>query len=244
MTLGFDAVLRAAWREHVERRYLYRGMSARDLADPLDPAHDPFAAVRARLYWLLDLLEGLLAHGFEFTVHEDYSGLSFDLKDIVAWTRCDLSDPGIDFASDHGSARGYAQNHEGSQLRQNLRYITAHLPDRRDDPLVRSMVRERHWAEIAELHEWAAGSSPEHRPVVVQVRRSCEAFEPEGPQPLLVGSCRRFRRSALALLEREGLPATAEGLADLLARQPESFYVRLKRRLPLSEVQCVEELPA
>jgi hypothetical protein len=81
-------------------------MSSKDLTDPLDPALDLQQPIRAKISRLLALLEGLVKSGFQFTVHEDYSGLSFDLRDIIAWTKGDLEHPGIDFTSNHESACG------------------------------------------------------------------------------------------------------------------------------------------
>jgi hypothetical protein len=218
--------IRRLWRERVHGRFIYRGMSAKDLVDPLEPARDPFDEVRPDLDALLALLERLLGAGFAFTVHEDYSGLSFDLRDIVAWTRRDLAEPGLDFTSSLESACGYAQNHEGSQLRQNFRYITAHLPARRDEPLVRRLTCGADWTRAARLYDWMARASPDHERVVVWVRRSCPAFDGSGSP--FVGSFECFR---------ERLPN-----GTTLPDEPGEFCVCLALPLPLSQVECVQTL--
>jgi hypothetical protein len=45
-------------------KYVFRGMSAKDLRDPLDPSFDPFEPIRPKLYRLIDVLEGLVQAGF------------------------------------------------------------------------------------------------------------------------------------------------------------------------------------
>ncbi len=110
MTQGFKRDLEILWHEGVNNKYLYRGMAAHDVKDPLDPGYDPFSEVQAHFLQLIEVLERVLAAGFEFTVYEDHSGLSFDLKDIVVWSRRDLENGGLDFTSSYESACGYSKN--------------------------------------------------------------------------------------------------------------------------------------
>lgn len=240
MTTGFDDILRRTWRERVASRYMYRGMSAKDLRDPLDPAHDPFAEIRPELDRLLTLLEDAVAAGFEFTVDEDYSGLSFPLRDILAWTRNDLNNPGVDFTSVH--AGGYAQNFQGSQLKQNFRFITAHLPARRDDPNVRARLTAEDWDLVSEISVWMSQEDPRHRPVVLWVRRTCPAFETDPIKRLPVGSFEYLRDRVLARLAEQGLPRTGESVAKVLPAEAATFDIRVMCPLALSAVEKVEDV--
>jgi hypothetical protein len=239
---GLESHLRQLWQERVHSKYLFRGMSAKDLRDPLDPSADPFAAFRPKVYRLLAVFEQLLASGFRFTVHEDYSGLSFDLRDIVAWTRGDLDNPGIDFTSSHESASGYAQNFQGSQLKQNLRYITLHLPERRSEPLVEARMRQRDWGLVSEIGAWASQVSPAHQPVVIWVRRSCPALESDVQTGPLLGSFEWFCEQVLRRLASKSLPLREECVAQVLPEECSEFCVRLAKPLGLREIERIEEV--
>jgi len=236
-----ESLLVRLWKEHVDAAYLYRGMSLKDLGDCLDPTADPFADVRPKLRRLIDLLQRLLDAGFEFTVHEDYSGLSFDLADILAWSRHDLDDPGIDFTSSHENARGYARNFQGSQLKQNLRYITGHLPERGEDRLVRTLMRPEDWRLAADVNRWASRASASHRMAVIWVRRSCRVFDSARCDAVSVGSYPRFREKVMERMARDHLPPSEEAVRGAL-REPDAFDVRITQPLPRAEIERVEEI--
>lgn len=38
------------WRERVDAKYVFRGMSSKDLKNPLDPSFDPFKEIRPKMY--------------------------------------------------------------------------------------------------------------------------------------------------------------------------------------------------
>jgi len=234
--------LLALWQETVHARHLFRGMSAKDLTDPLDPSFDPIAPVRASLRRLLELLDGLLASGFEFTVHEDYSGLSFDLKDIVAWTKGDLDHPGIDFTSSYESACGYAQNFQGSQVKQNFKFITDHLPGRADDPLLKTSMTDDDWRLVSEINAWVSRESADHKRVVLWVRRSCPAFESDTDEGLVLGSFEHFCTRVLTRMDAQALPHDIESVARVLPRESAEFLVRLTRPLYLKDIERVEQV--
>jgi hypothetical protein len=234
--------LLALWEETVHSRYLFRGMSAKDLTDPLDPSFDPIAPVRGKLRRLLEMLGGLLASGFEFTVHEDYSGLSFDLRDIVAWTKGDLDHPGIDFTSSYESACGYAQNFQGSQVKQNFRYITDHLPQRADDPLLKARMTADDWRLVSEINAWASDESPAHKRIVLWVRRSCPAFESDTEKGPVLGSFEHFCARVLRRMDAQGLPHEIGSVEQVLSQESREFLVRLRRPLYLKDVEKIEEV--
>ena len=230
------------WRERADAKHLFRGMSSRDLIDPLDPSFDPFQPIRAKLYRLIGILQRLLDGGFRFTVYEDYSGLSFDLRNILLWTKRDLDSPGIDFTSSYESACGHAKNFQGSQLKQNFKYITDHLPERRSDPLVQAAMDEEDWRFVSEINDWVSRKSPEHRKVVIWVRRSCSAFESDQNNCISIGSLEYFCDKVLTQIENEEGPHTIQSVKRVLARESDPSRFRLVRPLRLKDMERIEEV--
>ncbi|HIJ65581.1 MAG TPA: hypothetical protein HPP77_06465 [Candidatus Hydrogenedentes bacterium] len=237
------------WRERVHGKYMFRGMSSKDVASGLEPSSDPFKEIRPHLYALLDVLERLLGAGFQFTVHEDYSGLSFDLRDIVCWTRGDLDNPGIDFTSTYESACGYAQNFQGSQLKQNFKYITIHLPDRKSHPLVQQLVAEEEWQLVSGINSWVSRLSESHKSVVIRVRRShpvfddpCPIFETSQGVSLPLGSFERFCERAVTCIRNKGLSLSEASLRRVLPKESAEFCFRLTRPLRTEDIESVEEI--
>jgi len=237
--VAFDDELTRLWRERVEGRFMYRGMSAKDLTDPLDPGHDPFAAIRPDLCRLIEALQRASREGFELTVHEDHSGLSFPLRDILAWSKRDLDDPGLDFTSVPTDGRGYARNFQGSQLRQNWRTITGQLPRRRGDPVL--TLTDDDWDRVSRVNAWIVRGDPEHRALVIWVPRGSPAFDvARGCE--LVGSLDVCRERVLRRLGERGLPPAVDSLRKVLPDEERGFSVRLTAPLPLAQVAKVEEL--
>ncbi len=243
MQASLERFLLMQWRDRVDGDHLYRGMGAHDLTDPLDPAHDPFGEIRDGLERLLVILQGLLDRGFQFTVYEDYSGLSFDLADIVTWTRADLRRPGIDFTSSHEDARGYARNFQGSQLKQNFRYITDHLPERRGDALLQACMTDDDWGLTREINDWVSRTCKQHRRIVIWVRRSCPVFETDGDDGFPLGTFDHFRARVLARLAVRGLSQTVESARSVLPAATGGFCHRLTRPLRRGDIERIENVP-
>ncbi|MDP6778330.1 MAG: hypothetical protein QGI83_16365, partial [Candidatus Latescibacteria bacterium] len=169
-------------------------MGKHDLTDPLDPAKDPFAEVRPQLHRLIEVLSQALAAGFRFTLYEDHSRMSFDLSDILKWSKRDLDDGGIDFTSSYPDACGYSRNYRGSQLKQNFQYITSHLPDRRDDPTLAPCTSEHDWRTVSELNAWISCGGDDHTQVVLWVSRTASVFN-DCTDCLPLGSLQVFSRN-------------------------------------------------
>jgi len=240
LTAAIEQFLHEQWQSRIDSKFLYRGMSARDLVDPLDPETDPFSPIRPPLLTLIERLYLLLDAGFEFTVHEDHSGYDFSLRDILNWTAGDLANPGLDFTSSHEGACGYGRNFQGSQLRQNFKYITEHLPERQNDPHVRQLWTNEDWQTVGTVHRWVANESIEHQQIVLWVRRSHPAFESEREDGILRGSCDFFRQRTIAILEQRHLPYTIEAITTVLPPADYQFDVRMKHPLPLADIERIE----
>lgn len=131
-------IAREVWSQRVDTLYLYRGMSTTDLTDPLDPRRSMLSTALPMIDEFLCVLQRLVDKGFAFAVVEKHWGKTYrhDLSNIVAWSKNDLRNPRIDFTSSYQSAREYADNWQASQIKQNLKHITDHLPAHREDPVV------------------------------------------------------------------------------------------------------------
>ena len=236
---ALEQTLEGLWEERVAGQHLFHGIGNHDVTDPLDPEQDPFAEVRPQLHRLIEVLGRALTAGFRFTVYEDYSRMSFDLKDILEWSRRDLEDGGIDFTSSYQDACGYSKNWQGSQLKQNFRYITDHLPDRRDDAALAPFLTESDWKIVAELNAWISTGGSDHTRVVLWVSRAASVFDNRtGCLPL--GSFQVFSRNVLAQMRREDRPLVASFAIDVLPAEP--FCYRIRQPLSLDGCDRIEEL--
>jgi hypothetical protein len=242
MTLQFEQEMKALWQERVASKYLYRGMSTCDLKDPLDPKTDPFQEVRPQLFRLIEALERALAKGFTFTVHEDYSNLSFDLKDILKWSRRDLENAGLDFTSSYKSASGYSRNYQGSQLKQNFKYITDHLTKRIENSSPLLDMTEEDQAATSLINIWLSENKNGGSRVVIWVRRS--ALTLGANQCLPLGSLQAFSRSIMTQLKDKQLPMTQESAKSVLPNESEEFHYRLREPLSLRDVERIEKMEA
>lgn len=240
LTAQIGQYLYDQWHFRVHSQYFYRGMSAKDLVDPLDPGSDPFALIQPALLQLIERLYTLLNADFEFIVHEDHSGYDFTLRDIVNWTSRDLANPGVDFTSSHEGACGYVQNFQGSQLKQNFKYITDHLPERYDDPLVQQLWTAEDQQIVYVVNRWISDESPAHQRVVIWVPRSHPSFESERQDCILRGSYEFFLQKVTEVLAQQHLPYTEEALAVVLPAADQHFDVRMTHPLPLSDIARVE----
>lgn len=246
METPFRDALLEIWEDRVEGRQVFRGMSAKDLRDPLDPSCDPFESVRPTLLRFIDVLESLVAGGLQFTVREDHFGEAYahDLRSILGWSRRDLSDPGIDFTSSYYDACGYADCYQGSQLKQNFKTITDELPGRKDDPVVKAGMSNEDWALVAEVNAWVSQESAAHRSVVLRIRRSCPAFDGYAKRQAVppVGSFDSFCRNVQTALEDADLPATPSSIEKVLPKEEDGFAVRLNRPLSRTDIDDIDDV--
>ena len=236
-------VLRLTWEERVRGKPIFHGMSSSNLTDPLDSTNDPFKLIRPTLYRLVEVLQGLVVAGFKFTVREEHFGKRYanDLRLILAWTRNDLDNPGIDFTTSYYDACGYADCCQGSQLRENFRYLTDHLPDCKDDPIVRRRMGPDEWSLVADMSRWIARDADQHRSIVLWADRSCPAFDPDHRcRPL--GSFEGFSRKVLASLRKADLPCTRQMVDHVLPAEGKGFTVRMSGTLTKAYIMRIDEV--
>ena len=236
---SFEQQLEELWKERVETQFLYHGMSKRDLTDPLDPGKDPFAEKHSQLFKLIKVLQQALAKGFQFKVHEGYSGMSFRLSDILNWSKRDLKDKGIDFTSSPEDGLGYSLNYQGSQLKQNFKYITDNLPGRKNDEFLASCMTEHCWSVVAELNSWLREGEDDKKRVIVQVSCSAPIFDNcHGSLP--IGSLKVFSRNIIDTLNKKKHPLTIETAVGLLPGG--DFCYRIEQPLHLDEFVKIKEV--
>ena len=240
MSAEFEDAINDLWKKRVEGCFIYRGMGLHELQKGIDPENDPFSEIRPQLFHLISILEKVLLKGFKFTVHEDYSGMSFSLNNIIAWSRRDLENPGIDFTSLYDSAWGYSMNFRGSQLKQNFKYITDHLPELANEPILKSEMSEKDWKIVSLVNTWMVGEEDNHTRIVVWVKRSQSTFD-ENRRCLPLGSLSVFRRNVIREIEKRALPVTVDSAITVLPKESEEFCYRLTTTIHLEDIDKIEK---
>ena len=235
--------LRELWRNKVEERYIYRGMSAANLVFPLDPAKDPFEPLRPKLFQFLEMLDRLVNKGFKFQLVEEHFGDTaiHELSDIVNWSRNDLNDGGIDFISSHQDAKGYSDCYQGSQLKQNFKYIVEHLPAHKAELSAGTLMREKDWSLVSEVKEVICQEAKDHKRIVLWAQRSCPVFD-SSDDCLWVGSFESFSSKLVKRLEEMSLPCEPKSVDRLLPDEERSFSVRARQIINKDDVEKVEEI--
>lgn len=236
-------IAREFWTMRIGRQYLYRGMSLTNLTYPLNPLKNPFSAALPMIQEFLCVLQRLVDKGFAFTLIEKHWDKIYrhELRNIVAWSKNDLRNPNIAFTSRYESAREYADNWQGSQIKQNLKYISDHLPAYRKNPVITSEMNAQDWDLVARVGEWAGQQVPGHQGIVLWVRRSSNAFRTNAEFPL-VGQRESFQNWLLDAVKTKGLPLSREVIAQLLPPEPDEFYAYLTRPLVQNEIERIEQI--
>ena len=239
MLVDFEKSIINLWKERVDEDFIYRGMGLYDLQKGLDPKNDPFSEIRPKLFDLINVLEKAMSKGFNFTVHEDYSSMSFTLNNIIAWSRRDLKNPGLDFTSLHESACGYSKNYNGSQLKQNFKYMTDHLPEKADDPILKSEMKEKDWNIVSAINSWLVNGKGSNNRVIVWIKRSHPAFD-VNRRCLPLGSLPVFKENIIREIEKKGLPVTIDSAISVLPKKSNEFYYRLTVKIPTTDIARIE----
>jgi len=241
-----DESIHEVWRKRVASGFMYRGMSAKDLRFPLDPSNSPFAGFAPEILRLLAMLRRAIETGLQFEIVETHWGQTYrhELSRIVEWSRRDLETPSVDFIGSHRAACEYADNWQGSQLKQNLKSITEQLPEHKHEPALRGAMGSEGWQLVEQVREWVCAAEPDHRRVVLWVRRSCPRFEPHARCPL-AGMRESFIQWVRRETERRELPPTPESVSALLpqsSQEEDSLSIRLRRPLEEGDVERIEEI--
>jgi hypothetical protein len=241
--MSFERSLYNLWKTRVASRFMYRGMASRDLTFLFHPEQDKFIDVRAQLNLLLVLLEKVSDSGFTLHVIEEHWGRVYihNLSDIIHWTRSDLCSGGIDFTSLHRNACEYADNCQGSQMKQNVRYITGNLKKHKTNAVLSAVLTKKDWRLVEELHDWVSDPSADHERIVLWVRRNSTVFgRISGILPL--GPYREFRSRMIKDLNEQQLPLTIESAHQLLPCETKGFNFRLHSSLCPEHIEKIEKI--
>jgi hypothetical protein len=243
--MGFNKSLHHTWEKRVNSRYMFRGMSRKDLTFPLDPKGNPFAEAASKISEFLDMLLRVVDAGFRFKVVEQHWGQAYehDLRDIVTWSKRDLANGGLDFTAHYQAAREYADNWQGSQLKQNLKYVTNHLPECVDNALLATIFNEEDWNLLHEVKQWISEESLNNRGIVLWVRRSCPVFEPTDSFPF-VGTFDSFQKYILKKVKANDGYSTVGHIIQTLPTESEDkkLWIRLQKPLLEEHVEKIEEI--
>lgn len=236
-----DHIIRTIWEERINSQYIYRGMSVMDLKDPLDPGDNPHKDVLPQLYEFLTILEKIVNAGFLFKVIERHGNMTYehDLRDIIVWTRRDLSNASIDFTSSYRAAGEYADCWQGSQLKQNLKYITDHLLQKRDHTILNTIMTDDAWTLFGEIVQWVSYESPDHKGIVLWISRTSSVFD-SNRKCLLLGSFESFKNNILTEMEKMDFEINRQTVQKILPSGSEEFYFRLTEPLSLKAVDKID----
>jgi hypothetical protein len=231
--MNINDYLRNIWIEKVDSSFMYRGMSSRAITDPIKYNLDPFKGIKSKLLEILRILKALSAAGCQFKIVERHGDREWqhDLGNIVDWSIRDLNEPGLDFISERYDAMTYADNFQGSQLRQNMKYITENLdiPDKRAKAL------------ITELKESILRSDPGHEGVVLWVKRSNKVFDNCKTSSLCLGSFEYFSEKVLLRLKEKGMLVAMDSIEQVIALEVPKFCCRVVKDLYLKDIYKIEK---
>lgn len=169
--------IRGIWKERVTGRFVYRGMDKADLVFPLNPENRPFEQNKGMILSFFNIVEEILDTGHTFEVVEEHFGnrCVHDPRNLVKWSRRDLELKGIDFTSNYNSAREYSDCWQGSQLKQNIKSMSAHL-------LKSRKVAPEKLGVVHAISEWVNTPRPS-KPVVLHVRLDLDVFDVPSKPP-------------------------------------------------------------
>lgn len=178
----------------VDNCYFYRGMSLSNLnfktKIALDPTKNPLKNITPLLIEYSDFLLNLVKKGLEFNVNDFYVE---PLEKVLNWTIRDIQNPGIDFTTNYADAAAYAFNYAGSQIKHNFNLITKTIHQCENQACFGFKEKQklhRLTKKIKDSLKQENGTI--HKPVVIKVKRSCEAFQKDATNELNYGSYKFF----------------------------------------------------
>lgn len=194
MNRKIETIIKSHWEEMVDQAYFYRGMSLSDLDLKSDIVLDP------KKNHLQDTLP-LFVEYSEFLLHLIAKGLRFEVNDfyveplqkVLNWTIRDIKNSGIDFTTNYADAASYAFNYAGSQIKHNFNLITKTIHKCKVQACFNKKEKQKFLAMTKKMRGLLKREEKvKHQPVVIKVKRSCQAFQSHKNQELNVGSYEFF----------------------------------------------------
>lgn len=194
MDKKIEKITKAHWNQMVDSSYFYRGMSLSDLNLKskiiLDPKKNPLDDIVPLLMEYSEFLLNLIGKGLEFNVNDFYVE---PLQKVLNWTIRDIKNPGIDFTTNYADAAAYAFNYAGSQVKHNFNIISNTISGCKNQPCFNAAEKKRFLQITKKVQKLLLlESSVKHKPVVLKVKRSCEAFQDNSLEELNLGSYQFF----------------------------------------------------
>ena len=216
-------------------------MNAADL--PLDPLKHPFQTELPMLLSFLDVIDRLISNGLAFDVIETHFGNTcvHDLRNIVKWTRRDLSRQEIDFTSKYQSAREYSDCWQGSQLKQNFKYISTHILERKQSSEFADILRSTDLTIIEQVYHWLTITRDNSAPIVIWVQRSLDFFK-ESQQLLPLGSFQTFLTNFRSSFDISDIHSETLDHSTYLPDDSSEFYCSLTQPLDIRYITKTEYL--
>ncbi|CAL7959140.1 conserved hypothetical protein [Gammaproteobacteria bacterium] len=224
----------------VDGCYFYRGMSLNDLDSKskiiLDPKKNPLSNIMPLLMEYSEFLLNLTEKGLEFSVNDFYVE---PLQKVLSWTIRDIKNPGIDFTTNYADAAAYAFNYAGSQIKHNFKIIANTIGRCKNQPCF-SATEKKGFLQITKKARelLLLESSIKHKPIVLKVKRSCEAFQNNSIEELNLGSYQFFLKRVVRDADKNS-SLMPDKIAFFLHRksQVDNFNVRLVKSLHQSDIE-------
>ncbi len=240
MNKTVEKIVMNHWRQMIDNCYFYRGMSLNNLNLKckiiLDPRKNPLKNMTPLFIGYSELLLNLIEKGLEFNVNDFYVE---PLEKVLNWTVSDIKNPGIDFTTNYADASAYAFNYAGSQLKHNFNLITKTIYQCETQPYLNSKERQKLYHMTKRIQKLLKQErNAKHQPVVIKVKRSCEAFQSCMVKELNLGSYDFFLERVIKEIKKS--PALSiDRIAFFLHQksQENNFNIRLIEPLGKNDVE-------
>ena len=240
MDKKIEKIIKQHWRQMIDDCYLYHGMSLNDLDLEsqiiLDPRKNSLDGIVPLLMEYSKFLLDSVKKGLEFNVDDFYVE---PLEKVLNWTIRDIKNPGIDFTTNYADAAAYAFNYAGSQVKHNFNII-ANTISRCKNQLCFNATEKKRFLQITKkVRELLLlESSIKHKPIVLKVKRSCEAFQNGSMKELNLGSYQFFLKQVTKDANQNS-SLTLDKITFFLHQKSQtgSFNVRLVKPLRQNDIE-------
>jgi len=244
MDKKIEKIIKQHWHQMIDGCYLYHGMSLNDLDLEsqiiLDPRKNPLKNIVPLLMEYSEFLLDSIKRGLEFNVNDFYVE---PLQKVLKWTIRDIKNPGIDFTTNYADAAAYAFNYAGSQVKHNFNIITNTISGCKNQACFNAAEKKRFLLITKKVRGLLLlESNIKHKPIVLKVKRSCEAFQNASVKELNLGSYQFFLRQVTKDANQNS-SLTLDKITFFLHQksQTDNFNVRLVKPLYQNDIEEIIE---
>jgi len=240
MNKKIEKIIKHHWDKMVNGCYFYRGMSLSDLdlksRIVLDPKKNPLKDIVPLLMEYSEFLLSMIKRGLEFKVNDFYIE---PLQKVLTWTIRDIKNPGIDFTTNYADAAAYAFNYEGSQIKHNFNIIANTIGKCKNQPCFNA-AEKKIFLQITKkvLELLSLENSEKHKPIVLKLKRSCEAFQNSSIEELNLGSYQFFLKRVIRIANQNS-SLSPDKIAFFLHQKSQTgnFNIRLLKPLYQNDIE-------